>query len=379
MKSTTSAGHMPQLDALRALAVAAVAVSHWTPNFLVGIVPWGTGVQLFFVLSGFLITGILLRSRPADLGMSMGTVLRVFYTRRVLRIFPIYYAVLAFCMLFSVGSIDSTWPWHVSYLSNIYYAWHGHGDAISDPFLHLWSLSVEEQFYLLWPLVALVLGRRSLAVFLVAALIGSVAFRVGIAHVAPQIPSIRYLTPSCVDAFAVGGLIAHAKHYTAWPGVRKLARVFAGIGCIGLFSSVIFLSRVIDPADAHRIGHTFWVIVYGAIVAQAAVGFPGVLGRILTFKPLLYLGKVSYGIYVYHYFAAWAISGLAIYLGFEAVLQKPVLLLSAYVLFTLVMAVISWHFYELPINNLKRHFEYPQSRPLNSPIRPQVASPISNA
>jgi peptidoglycan/LPS O-acetylase OafA/YrhL len=378
MKATTSAAHMPQLDALRALAVAAVAISHWTPNFLVGIVPWGTGVQLFFVLSGFLITGILLRSRPADLGISMGTALRVFYTRRVLRIFPLYYGVLALCMMFSVGSIDSTWPWHVSYLSNIYYAWRGHGDAVSDPFLHLWSLSVEEQFYLLWPFIALILGRRSLVTFLYVSLVGSVAFRVGIANIAPEIPSIRYLTPSCVDAFSVGGLIAHAKHYAAWDGVRRIARWFAGIGCIGLFSSVIFLPRLINSADAHRIGHTFLVIIYGAVVAQAAVGFPGILGRILMLKPLLYLGKISYGIYVYHYFAAVAISALAIRLGFDAALQKPPLVLPAYVTFTLVMAVISWHLYELPINNLKRHFEYPQLRQVNPSIPPQVTSPISN-
>ena len=131
----------------------------------------------FYVLSGFLITGILLRSRPEDLGMTMGAVLRVFYIRRFLRIFPLYYGVLAICLVFGVGPIYDTWPWHVSYMSNMYYAWHGHGPPVADPYLHFWSLGVEEQFYLLWPLVALVAARRSLLVLLCACIVGSLAFR----------------------------------------------------------------------------------------------------------------------------------------------------------------------------------------------------------
>src|SRR5687768_3549383 len=205
MKPASDAARMPQLDGLRAFAVVAVAISHWTPRFIHEALPWGTGVQLFFVLSGFLITGILLRSRPADLGITMGTALRIFYTRRVLRIFPVYYAVLAFALLWGVGTIDHTWPWHVSYLSNVYFSFHEHGPAISDPYLHLWSLSVEEQFYLLWPFVVLVAGRRALTIILYTSIAASLTFRIGIDHFAPQIVSVRYLTPSCLDAFAVGG------------------------------------------------------------------------------------------------------------------------------------------------------------------------------
>src|SRR5215217_2950624 len=105
MKASSDAERMPQLDGLRAIAFVAVAISHWTPNFVLRSLPWGTGVQLFFVLSGFLITGILLRSRPADLGLSLSQVLRVFYARRVLRIFPLYYGVLAVCLIAAVGPI----------------------------------------------------------------------------------------------------------------------------------------------------------------------------------------------------------------------------------------------------------------------------------
>jgi peptidoglycan/LPS O-acetylase OafA/YrhL len=368
---------MPQLDGLRAFAVAAVAISHWTPNFLVGIVPWGTGVQLFFVLSGFLITGILLRSRPVDLGVSTKAALKVFYTRRVLRIFPLYYGVLAICLLLAVGPIYSTWPWHVSYLSNIHYALHGHGDAIADPFLHFWSLSVEEQFYLLWPLIALVASRRALLIFLYSCIIGSVAFRVGVAHLAPGIASIRYLTPSCLDALAVGGLIAHAKHYNDIPGMRRTALGLACVGVAGLVVSMVVLGRVIGSADAHRIGHTFLVIFYGFIVAHAAIGFGGLPGRLLSLRPVLYLGRISYGLYVYHYFAPAAIAAIAQHTGLEAALQEPAMALPAYVLFTVSVSSLSWHLYEFPISKLKRYFEYPRTPEPLPTLETQLSSSVS--
>src|SRR5688572_12800478 len=97
--------HMPQLDGVRAFAFLMVALSHWIPDIYQFDIPLGTGVQLFFVLSGFLITGILLRNRPDETGESLGGVLRAFYARRFLRIFPLYYLVLVVCVVFSVGPI----------------------------------------------------------------------------------------------------------------------------------------------------------------------------------------------------------------------------------------------------------------------------------
>jgi peptidoglycan/LPS O-acetylase OafA/YrhL len=358
MKSASETPRMPQLDGLRALAVTAVAVSHWTPDFLVGIVPWGTGVQLFFVLSGFLITGILLRSRPADLGISLSGALRVFYVRRFLRIFPLYYAVLVLCVLLGVGTISETWPWLFSYLGNFYYWWHGHGDAVSDPFLHLWSLSVEEQFYLLWPLIALVASRRTLLVVLFGCIGGAAVFRVGMAHVTPNL-SVRYLTPSCVDALAVGGLLAYAQHYRAALDLRRLSWVLATVGLAGLLVCVLVLPRLIGRNDAHHVGHTFLVIFYGAVVGQAAIGFGSVPGRLLTFAPIRYMGKISYGLYVFHYLAPAAISSFVKWFDWSAAVQKPTVALPAYTAFTLIAAMLSWHFYEWPINKFKRNFAYP--------------------
>jgi peptidoglycan/LPS O-acetylase OafA/YrhL len=368
--------HMPQLDGLRAVAVVAVAVSHWTPAFLAGIVPWGTGVQLFFVLSGFLITGILLRTRPADVGLPLGGVLRIFYARRFLRIFPLFYGVIALALILDVGPIRETWPWHAAYLSNWYYGFHGHGDAIADPFLHLWSLSVEEQFYLLWPLVALVAGRRSLFTILVVTIAGSMVSRIAVAHLAPNVVSLRYLTPNCMDALAVGGLVAHVRHYRGDAAVRRAAGWLAGLGFGGLVFSVLPLARMTTSADGHRVGHTFLVIFYGAIVAWAAVGLPGLAGRFLAWSPVRYLGRISYGLYVYHYFAPYVVAKAAPALGGDVLLQSKPALLATYTGFTLIVAAISWHAYELPLNRLKRHFSYPRSRTpaANSTPSPAIAN-----
>ena len=132
--------HAPHLDGLRAVAVLAVAWSHWAPRHQFGI-PFGTGVHLFFVLSGYLITRILLRIRTAD---SRAAGLRAFYIRRALRIFPAYYLWVAFAVA-TLPSVAATWPWHVGYLSNLLiYRQHEWAGPVS----HWWSLAVEEQFYL---------------------------------------------------------------------------------------------------------------------------------------------------------------------------------------------------------------------------------------
>jgi peptidoglycan/LPS O-acetylase OafA/YrhL len=368
---------MPQLDALRALAFIGVAVSHWTPNFLLGIVPWGTGVQLFFVLSGFLITGILLRSRPEASALPLGQVLKTFYVRRLLRIFPLYYGVLLLALLFSVGPIRETWPWHAAYLSNFHYSWSGHAGILIDPFLHLWSLSVEEQFYLAWPLIALLVSRRALPILLVASIGGSMLARLAAEHLVPGLATVRYLTSSCVDALAVGCLLACIQERSGTAGVRRLAWTYFGVGFAGLVVSTVLLPRFgVAAQDARHVGHTFLVIFYGGIVAVASRGFGGPVGWLLTLKPLLYLGKISYGLYVFHYFAPFAFDRAAKAFGWggvPAAAPTPTQLL-AYCGFTLLAAMVSWHFYELPLNRLKRFFPYPKT-PAPSASRPAELQP----
>ena len=167
--AASAAQYMPQLDSLRAFAVLAVVVHH-SPLVAFVPIPFGAiGVRLFFVLSGFLITGILLRCRddrpdgsPGDRWFS----LRQFYIRRFLRIFPLYYFVVTCAVILNYGCARSLLPWLLTYTLNVQLAISGEWNEFS----HFWSLAVEEHFYLAWPWVVLFVPRRwvgSAAVLLV--------------------------------------------------------------------------------------------------------------------------------------------------------------------------------------------------------------------
>src|SRR5262245_34719431 len=144
---------LPQLDGLRALAVLGVLVCHSTDSEWAHLGPFG--VRLFFVISGFLITRILLEQR----GAPVGSVLRAFYWRRLGRIAPLYYVALIVYWSFGVPGARELWPWLVTYTSNMV------DPATPLGFVgHFWSLAVEEQFYLVWPPLVLLLSRRTLPI-----------------------------------------------------------------------------------------------------------------------------------------------------------------------------------------------------------------------
>src|SRR6266849_732607 len=163
--------YRPQLDGIRTLAVSAVFLQHFVgfqnlPGIL-GVIPWGQlGVKLFFVLSGFLITGVLLRSRDAveQAGVSNWFAARQFYVRRFLRIFPLYYFVIAICVLLNIPPVREILVWLLTYTLNIYASLRGQWGNLDLYVAHFWSLAVEEQFYIVWPWFLLFAPRKRLLV-----------------------------------------------------------------------------------------------------------------------------------------------------------------------------------------------------------------------
>ena len=152
---------MPHLDGLRALAVGAVLMEHfWAPWAIESRVPLGAiGVRLFFVLSGFLITAILLNAKArVEAGTrSTRSEMARFYARRALRLFPIFYLTIAVAAFAGIQIVrDSLW-WHLFYTSNLFLAVKA---SWSGPIAHFWSLAVEEQFYFIWPAVVLLCPRK---------------------------------------------------------------------------------------------------------------------------------------------------------------------------------------------------------------------------
>jgi peptidoglycan/LPS O-acetylase OafA/YrhL len=170
--------YFPQLDSLRAIAVLLVIISHWfsAQHFLNRYVPNGIfGVTLFFVLSGFLITSILLKIKTKlEAGGSHGEAFKVFYVRRSLRIFPAYYLLLFILVVLNLASVRDSFWWHFFYVSNFYFWIKG---AFAGSLSHLWSLAVEEQFYFVWPAIILLVPWRFLTSVLLAGVLTGFLFR----------------------------------------------------------------------------------------------------------------------------------------------------------------------------------------------------------
>lgn len=322
---------MPQLDGLRAMAVALVMVFHFNP-WVDRYAPLGTiGVRLFFALSGFLITGILLSWR----GQNLRVALTSFYARRGLRIFPLFYFALAAAALFNIGPVRDTFAWHVSYLSNVYFYlrgdWHG---SVS----HLWSLAVEEQFYLVWPWIILCVPERRLA-----PIVGAMVLLAPVSRLLMPGAMGSVLPTSCLDALGLGALLALGSTREAiakaglWIGAPlvavALSQRYAGVG--GAYQAV-----VLDFGIS-------WLSAW--MVGGAATGFAGVGGAVLALAPVRYLGRISYGLYVYHGFTPYLMGRYVP--GFTS-MDWP----HRFALLTLatgLVAAISWHLLERPFLRLK--------------------------
>jgi len=312
-RGPTPGAHVPALDGLRGVAVLLVLAFHFAhidgeggtvERALLGAARSGwAGVDLFFVLSGFLITGILLDAR--------GTTgyFRAFYLRRVLRIFPLYYAYLAILFfllpaLFPALEVKgATQGWLWTYLGNILFAREG-GFQASPYTGHFWSLAVEEQFYLLWPFLVWLLPRRRLAVLCVGLVAGAFVLRFAIHRTTFNATAAYVLTPARMDALAMGALVAIAMREPAWwPRVRlgapwvlsaaagAVAAVWVGQG--GLFGG----DPVVQVWAFGPIAAGFAALLVLAVDGNG--GSP--LSRGLTRPGLRAAGKYSYGLYVLHY------------------------------------------------------------------------------
>jgi peptidoglycan/LPS O-acetylase OafA/YrhL len=334
--------YMPQLDSLRALAVLAVIYFHYAgPSFWpsIGIV-WGAlGVLLFFVLSGFLITSILLRDLQSS--QSFGSAYGNFIWRRFLRLYPILPVVLLVGAALNLPYVRETLPVTLTYTYNLYAAatgeWHG-------PVSHLWTLAVEEQFYLVWPFLLFVCLRRRvpLVPVLVFLIVASFGFRVMLrAMQVEQVPFIA-LTPSSVDALALGALLAL---------LRGRHRIIAAIGAVGLILWLIATAVPRIPALWHLSVFFHYEVVTIAtammfvwVISRAADGFGGVVGKVLNSPALRYIGVISYGVYVFHTFTPYY---LILLRAHWVLLPWQFNLLAAAT--TILLAALSWHLLERPI------------------------------
>jgi peptidoglycan/LPS O-acetylase OafA/YrhL len=359
---------MPQLDGLRAVAAGMVVCYHFYAPVRHYVHLGGIGVRIFFVLSGFLITGILLRTRiagEATGGAGRGVTLRRFYIRRVLRIFPLYYFALALAWLTRVDGARESIAWHAAYLSNVRFflqnavdhgKWGGHVG-------HFWSLAVEEQFYLLWPWVIFFAPRRWLPSIALGLAAFGPLFRY-VVFTATDNDITAVLLPGCIDSLALGAYLAMSvlPEFESHPLVRRVGPAVLWVG-IALFGAYQAAELTNGWWTFRQVSFDLAVAVLGLwVVAHAARGVAGPVGRLLASAPLRYLGTISYGIYVYHLLLPAMLPKIARRLGhpdaFAVLGDQTFPFLVCYSLLTILVAAASWHWLEAPVNRLKDRFEY---------------------
>jgi peptidoglycan/LPS O-acetylase OafA/YrhL len=347
--------YVPELDGLRAFAIFGVLAIHsnfalQTP-WLEQVRGWGwAGVDLFFVVSGFLITSILLSAR------SKPHYYRNFYARRGLRIWPLYYLLLFYVFVLTphLGKwadqhIDFSvykWQYYVCYMQNLVFTRLG-----SFALVITWSLCIEEQFYLVWPFFVRLFSRRSLEYLLIAVLISQPLLRL---YLHRENASMGFFfTFDRLDAIAAGALVALRPK---WFRFAWLATPLA-----------IYLLKVGE-----------WDFMYLAL----AITFAGIVclatshrSRVLASWPLRSMGKISYGIYIFHplvFTLYWYTPIHKLFMHFHL---PPVFDFWAQVLLPIPVAALSWKYFEKPILSLKRHFEVRTPESARAPQRERVLEP----
>jgi peptidoglycan/LPS O-acetylase OafA/YrhL len=354
----TAQPYLIQLDALRSIAITGVLIGHYLPEtwWINTIINWGgMGVRLFFVISGFLITGILLRARDQVLvGTETRSLsLKKFYIRRSLRIFPIYYLMLVIAFIANSTMVRQTILWHLTYTTNFYLAIE---NQWLDKLSAFWSLAVEEQFYLIWPFFILFCPPR----WLKSGIIGTIALGVIARYLMVRFElNAIWIATSLVthlDLLGAGGLLAFMNYQNPGHNYRNYALCKLGLWIgtpVYLFLHVLNHNNhgdhlTLTIAQLALTGCCAW------LVQAAARGFTGGVGRLLESKPVVQFGKLSYGIYIYHMYAPDIM-----YRFFHIpYVENPILRFPISLTITILTTYLSWKLIEQPILKLKKHFSY---------------------
>lgn len=354
-------GHIPALDGIRGLGVILVLIYHYGGSAMaLGLgasalkltgLGW-SGVDLFFVLSGFLITGLLYDAKGKQ------NYFRNFYARRTLRIFPLYYFA-AFVVFFlaavtGFGLLGGANPaWIIFYVGNFQMAIEGGGSILD----HFWSLAIEEQFYLVWPLIVLAFSRRTLmfvagAMILVSPLVRTLM----VLNDAPAL-AVYVLTPARMDGLAMGALIALMVRGPK--GIDPLMPWAWRLGSAGLasFLLIVLVRRDFSTDDplVLTLGISCLTIFYASVLVLSLTFRP--LANVMEIPVMRWFGKYSYGLYVWHPIVNIMLlhSPLTAQLGVDTKLEVLVLLVCAFIV-SLTVTLASYRFLEAPLLRLKSRF-----------------------
>jgi peptidoglycan/LPS O-acetylase OafA/YrhL len=372
--------HIPVLDGMRGIAVLLVIVYHFTAHHVKQSIEPGSfngvfsqffnvgwcGVDLFFVLSGFLITGILCDAKGAS------NYFPKFWMRRILRIFPLYYGFLLvlfvlvplahrFSPLIQQHLAEQRWLW--GYGSNFYYSMASHPLIDAFRLQHFWSLAIEEQYYLIWPFVIFFLQPRAAIRVSLVCIAVALGLRVILAAKGCDPIIIWNLTPCRMDGLAVGALCALAVRADfKMNALLKAVRPITILSAMGLIA-ILFWRRTWswDDRVMESVGISLINLFCGGILLAAINSSTGTALQWLLSCPVLTIfGFYSYAIYVFHFplireFNRWfSINRLS--LDFHSWFLGLAVNVACSTIISLFVAMLSWHLYEKHFLKLKSYF-----------------------
>lgn len=367
--------HIKELDGLRALAILMVCIAHfyqvdelslYTDNKLFGVITFKLsqlglkGVELFFILSGYLITRILLNTKNSP------NYFKSFYMRRVLRIFPLYYFVLflSFIVLPSFISLSSEAQqiigaqWKLwTYTSNMFFIFPVNWDISSFPnFGHFWSLSVEEHFYLIWPFI--IYYFRSSKIIHIMWFVFFFSMTCWIFGFYALI--FKWTTLTYASALAMGGILAYYEYRNKLL-IEKLYIRISKYASIFLFLFVLsaFMPRSMGMIGS-LIGYVVSLLFFSMLVLMAVFG-NSKIKMVFDHKILFFIGKISYGIYIYHgllrpYFKEFFYYPMHDFFG-GGIFTSMIYTISV-TFVSIFLAYVSWELFEKHILKLKKYFNY---------------------
>jgi len=348
-KEASKSSYVPHLDGLRAIAILGVLCDHFGLAMPTLLRCGPLSVRFFFVLSGYFVTLSLWKIQAEIAESNGGSFLPVcrFYLSRLLRIGPPFYLALIVGVLFGIEEVRTNFLWLATFQTNNYIAYKGYWpEAIS----HFWSLAVQEQFYLIWPAIVLTLPKRWFLPTMAAFIICGLIFR--IVCIAMDVPPlIRWVTLfGCFDSFAVGALIAYLRQSRLLEQMRFLSKTILFAMPLAAFAC-FFLGRALMTLPENNLFVALTESVDAVFLAWALsaslLGIKGICAHLLGWAPLVYLGRISYGVYVYHVFVIVICSPLLVPYGLTAdhfAFARIAILLMV----TLALASLSWHYVEQP-------------------------------
>lgn len=343
--------YLPEMDSLRTLAVFMTMLAHFSP---VEIPYMWYGVPVFFTISGFLITTILLNSVNKDQTVSKFGVIKNFMVRRALRLFPIYYLVITLFWLAKNYLDLYLWkdeftPYFFTYTPNFLIYKIGYGGALC--FSHLWSLGVEEQFYLFWPWLLLFIS----ASYRMPVVIGMIAVSLIYRTIFYTKATVGVLPFTNFHTLGAGAMLAfwYVRQNAVIDWLKKYRHLLFVVTFLHLVIVLIFFK------ETSRFWHLYreisLCVCTFSIVLVSIFGWKGFIGYITRNKQIQYIGTISYGIYLFHMPVPFVYKAVQARL-FPGIQMDPWLFMILCLILTILLAALSYKFIETRFLRLKRYF-----------------------